>query len=101
MPDTGIGAGKDMQQESPDKFTSGKSNIFFYITVFSVTIGKGNHVTSNTLYAVIGDGNPKGIAAQVVDYPLWSGKCLGRVYYPVFSIQIIYDLNLSMKIPVK
>ena len=56
-----------MQKETPDKFDGGNSHELNLIGIAVIAPAKGNKAILHTNNAVIGNGDPMGITAKVVN----------------------------------
>ena len=77
-------AGKDMQEETPDKFRCGDGHGFYLVSVSVIPPEEGNSAVLQAENAVVGDCHPVGIASQIGDDLFSAAERRLAVNHPLF-----------------
>ena len=92
MTDAHKRVGKHMQQESSNKLLSTDCHLLALITVTAVSVGKCNQTIVYIHDAMVADGNPMGITAEIVKYFCRTIKRGFGIDHPVLFPELVDQL---------
>lgn len=87
VPDPDESFGQDVEQETADELEGVQGHGLDPVAVGVVSVSEGDLVAIQAEDAVVGDGYPVGISAQVVDDPVWASEGGFAVDVPVFVVE--------------
>ena len=92
MADSHKRVGKHMQQESSDKLLSTDCHLLAFITVTAVSVGKCDQPIVYVDNAMVADGNPMSITAEIVKYFCRTIKRRFGIDHPVLFPELVDQL---------